>query len=148
MDTDVRRRWVNRLSRIFHVLQRVGVRTGRAQILTTTGRKSGQAQSQPVGVVPIDGKEYIFQAYPRAAWVANARQTPAASLASGRRVREVVLVEQPVETRRQLLLHQLRTEPDTAKLLVKSGLVDDSTPEGVAAAAERIAVFEVQPGVA
>lgn len=128
---DRRRRWVNRFSRIFHLLQRIGVRTGRAQILTTTVRKTGQPRSQPVGVVPIDGHDYIFQAYPRAAWVANARANPTATLASGRRTRQVTLVEQPVERRRELLLKQLTLDSDVGNQLVKSGLVTDPCPESV-----------------
>ena len=96
-----------------------------------------------MGVVPVDGQRYIFQAYPRAAWVANARVTPTATLTSGRRSSPIALVEVPVEERRLLLLRQLRAVPGTGTLLVSGGLVADPAPETVAAAAERIAVFRI-----
>lgn len=140
---DRRRRWVNRGSKVFHLLQRLGVRTGRAQILTTTGRKSGRPRSQPIGVVAIDGAHFIFQAYPNAAWVANARANPSATLASGKRVRAVELREMPLEQSRELLRCQLHGEPEIGKQLIKSGLITDQSPDGVAAAAEHIAVFRV-----
>ena len=122
LSKDRRRGLVNRFSKIFLVLHRVGLRTGRAQVLTTTGRKSGEPRRQPVGVVPMDGERYIFQAYPRAAWVANARSDPAATLSHGRRTETVRLEEVPVERRRELLRRQLTAEPDTASLW--AGLFD------------------------
>lgn len=139
-----RRRWVNRLSRIVGVLHRLGIRTGRAYVLTTVGRRSGEPRSAPVGVVGLGGRRYIFQAYPRSSWVANVRADPTATLASGRRSAHVRLLEVPVAERRDLLLAQLRKEPGTGKLLVKSGLVTDPAPEAVAAAAPTIAVFRVE----
>ena len=142
--SDRRRRWVNRFSRVFGVLHTIGIRTGRAHVLTTLGRRTGQPRSAPVGVVLIRGRRYIFQAYPRAAWVANARAAPTATLANGRHRTTVRLEEVSVEERRPLLLEQVRKEPEIGNLLVKSGLVTDPAPERVAAAAERIAVFRVE----
>ena len=112
-----RRQWVNRISRIIPALHKLGIRTGRAQSLTTTGRRSGRPRTQPIGVVSLFGNRYIFQAYPRAAWVANARANPRAILADGRRRSRIILVEVDVEQRRHLLLAQLTNEPDIGNLL-------------------------------
>lgn len=143
---DVRRRLVNRVSRGVGLLHRLGVSTGRAQVLTTTGRRSGERRAASVGVVPMDGRRYVFQAYPRSAWVANVRADPTATLSDGRGPAEAVrLVEMPVAEGRELLRRQLTAEPAIGRQLVASGLVDDPTPDGVAAAAERIAVFRVDP---
>jgi hypothetical protein len=54
-----RRRWVNRISRIIPALHKLGIRTGRAQRLTTTGRSSGRPRTQPIGVVSLFGDRYI-----------------------------------------------------------------------------------------
>jgi deazaflavin-dependent oxidoreductase (nitroreductase family) len=127
------------------MLQRVGVGLGRVQVLTTVGRRTGQFRKVPVGVVSIDGQRYIVQAYPNAAWVANARTTATATLAHGRRSTAVRLIELPVEQRRPLLRkHLMGSPPRVGRLLVTTGLVDDPTPDAVAAAAGRIAVFRIE----
>ncbi|MDT8911988.1 nitroreductase/quinone reductase family protein [Amycolatopsis sp. PS_44_ISF1] len=144
IDRDRRRRWVTAVSQVLPVLAKLGITTGRAQVLTTTGRRSGQPRTAMVGVVPIGGQRYIFQAYPRSAWVANVRADPHATLTRGRRSSAVLLIEVPVGPRRGLLLRQLRNDPGTGRLLVASGLVTGPAPETVAAAADRIAVFRVE----
>lgn len=139
------RRRVNRFNRLVLALQRAGVGLGRVQILTTIGQRTGQPRSIPVGVVLIDGQRYLIQAYPNAAWVANARKTPTATLAHGRRSTNIRLVEMPVEERRLLLARHLQgSPPRVGKLLVTTGLVDDPSPDAIAAAADRIAVFRVE----
>jgi hypothetical protein len=78
--------------------------------------------------------------------VANARANPHAILADGRRRTRITLVEVDVEQRRHhLLLAQLTNEPDIGNLLVRSGLVTSPESEAVASAANRIAVFRIEP---
>ncbi|MGW5106338.1 nitroreductase/quinone reductase family protein [Nocardia sp. NPDC004123] len=67
---------VKRFNKVIVALQRAGIAFGPMHLLTAPGRKSGQPRTAPIAVVPIDGQRYIIQAYPQAAWVANARNAP------------------------------------------------------------------------
>ncbi|MEV6102585.1 nitroreductase family deazaflavin-dependent oxidoreductase [Nocardia sp. NPDC051981] len=90
-------------TKVIEALQRAGIAFGPMHLLTAPGRKSGQPRTAPIAVVPIDGQRYIIQAYPQAAWVANARNAQTVTLSRGRRAATVRLVELPVEERRPLL---------------------------------------------
>nr|WP_246461730.1 nitroreductase/quinone reductase family protein [Nocardia transvalensis] len=127
------------------MLQRIGIAVGPIYLLTVPGRRSGKPRTAPIAVVPIAGGRYIVQAHPRAAWVANARNAETAELAHGRRKSTVRLVDVPVEERRPLLREHIENSPArVGRLFVSSGLVTEPTPEAVAAAADRIAVFRVE----
>jgi hypothetical protein len=55
------------------------------------------------------------------------------------------LVELPVEERRPLLRQHVVNSPErVANLFVTSGLVKEASPEAIASAADRIAVFRVE----
>jgi deazaflavin-dependent oxidoreductase (nitroreductase family) len=140
------RRMVNTVNKVITALQRAGIVFGPMRLLTVAGRRSGVPRTFPIAVVPLDGGQYVVQAYPKAAWVANVRAADTVTLARGRRSSTVRLVEVPVEERRALLRELVRTQPTSAaQRLVTTGLADSPTPDGVAAAAERIAVFRVMP---
>jgi deazaflavin-dependent oxidoreductase (nitroreductase family) len=126
-------------------LQRLGIAFGPMRVLTVPGRKSGVPRATPVAVQDLGGDEYVWQAFPNAAWVANVRAADTVDLAQGRRHRTVRFVEVPVSERRQLLLE---LAGQMAKVhrdrMVTNGLAADNTPEAIAAAADRIAVFRVE----
>ena len=143
------RRMVNAGNRIVVGLQRLGVAFGPMQLLTVTGRRSGQPRTFPIAVLPLAGGQYIVQAFPNAAWVANARAAVRAAdtvtLTRGRRSSAVRLVEVPVEERRPLLREVVETQPaSAAQRYVTNGLAAAPTPDAVAAAADRIAVFRIE----
>lgn len=139
------RRKVNHFNRWLLRLQKLGVPMGKVRILTTTGRLSGQQRRVPVGVLEQDGQQFLIQAYPNAAWVANARADSAAVLSHGRRSPRVDLIELSVDERRPLLRAHMENSPDRVlDHLVKTGLISTPTPDAVAAAADRIAVFRVE----
>ncbi|QKV81154.1 nitroreductase family deazaflavin-dependent oxidoreductase [Amycolatopsis sp. Hca4] len=136
---------VNAGNKIVVGLQRLGVAFGPMQLLTVPGRRTGVPRTSPVAVLPLDGASYIFQAYPKAAWVANVRAAGEVTLTRGRRSSAARLVELPVEERRPMLRRLVETSPaSVGKRFVTTGLADAPTPDGVAAAAERIAVFRVE----
>jgi deazaflavin-dependent oxidoreductase (nitroreductase family) len=140
------RRMVNAVNKVITALQRAGIVFGPMRLLTVTGRRSGVPRTFPIAVVPLNGGHYVVQAYPKAAWVANVRAADTVTLARGRRSSTVRLVEVPVEERRALLRELVRTQPAGAsRRLVTTGLADSPTPDGIASAAERIAVFRVTP---
>jgi deazaflavin-dependent oxidoreductase (nitroreductase family) len=140
------RRMVNALNKVVVGLQRVGIAFGPMQLLTVAGRRSGQPRTFPIAVLPLTGGRYIIQAYPKAAWVANARAADTVTLTRGRRSSIVRLVEVSVEERRPLLREVVAVSPaSVGNRYVTTGLADAATPDAVAAAASRIAVFRVEP---
>ena len=139
------RRMVNTGNKVVVGLQRLGVAFGPMQLLTVPGRRTGVPRTFPIAVNPIDGHHYIVQAYPKAAWVANVRAASEVTLTRGRRSRTARLVELPVEDRRPVLRRLVETSPPSVgKRYVTTGLAEASTPDAVAAAADRIAVFRVE----
>lgn len=139
------RRMVNRINTVIAGLQRIGIAFGPVQMLTVTGRRSGQPRTFPIAVLPLAGGRYIVQAYPGAAWVANVRAAGTVELRRGRRRATVRLVEVPVEERRPLLREVVQTQPaSVGRRYVTTGLAAAPTPDAVAAAAERIAVFRIE----
>jgi deazaflavin-dependent oxidoreductase (nitroreductase family) len=140
------RRMVNAGNKIVVGLQRLGVAFGPMQLLTVPGRRTGVPRTFPIAVIPIDGDRYIFQAYPKAAWVANARAAASVTLTRGRRTKAARLTEVPVEERRPLLRELVASSPaSVGKRLVTTGLAEAATPDAAAAAADRIAVFRIDP---
>ncbi|GAA4524279.1 nitroreductase family deazaflavin-dependent oxidoreductase [Amycolatopsis samaneae] len=139
------RRMVNSLNKVVIGLQRVGIAFGPMHLLTVAGRRSGQPRTFPIAVLSLTGGRYLMQAYPKAAWVVNARAADTVTLTRGRRSSTARLVEVPVEQRRALLREVVETSPaSVAERLVTTGLADAPAPDAVAAAAERIAVFRVE----
>ncbi|MFI9402028.1 nitroreductase/quinone reductase family protein [Nocardia sp. NPDC052316] len=115
-------------------------------ILKVVGRRTGELREVPVSVLRLAGARYVFQAYPKSAWVANVRAASTVTLARGRRSSMVRMAELPVEERRALLRDHVANSPTKLdEWFVKTGLVEEATPAGLAAAAERIAIFRVEP---
>src|SRR4051812_48443911 len=140
------RRMVNAGNKIVVGLQRLGVAFGPMQLLTVAGRRTGVPRTFPIAVVPIDGARYIVQAYPKAAWVANARAAREVTLTRGRRTSAARLAELPVAERGPILRKLVEKSPaSVGKRFVTTGLADGPTPDAVAAAAAHIAVFRVEP---
>jgi deazaflavin-dependent oxidoreductase (nitroreductase family) len=142
------RRTVNRVNKVIVALQKLGIAFGPMQLLTVTGRRSGEPRTFPIAVIGLDSGRYLVQAYPKAAWVANVRAAEAAGdtvvLARGRKSATVRLTEVPVADRGPLLRQLVEGAPaSVGKRYVTTGLADAPTPDAVAAAAPRIAVFRV-----
>jgi deazaflavin-dependent oxidoreductase (nitroreductase family) len=140
-----RRRLVNGVNFAIIGLQRVGIAFGPMHLLTVAGRRTGRLRTFAIAVVAVAGQRYIVQAFPKAAWVANARAADLVTLTRGRRSTQVRLVELPVEARRPVL-RQLVTESPASvgKRYADEGLSPSPSPDDVAASAERIAVFRVE----
>jgi deazaflavin-dependent oxidoreductase (nitroreductase family) len=66
---------------------------GKSEVLTTTGRKSGESRDVPVSPILKDGVEYLVSPYGEVAWVHNVRANPAVTLRRGSTVRSVRLEE-------------------------------------------------------
>ncbi len=147
MNADRYRRMTNTINKAITGLQRLGIAFGPMQLLTVPGRRSGRLLTFPIAVNELDdGGRYIFQAFPKAAWVANVRAADTVTLTRGRRSTTARLVELPVDQRGPVLRNLVATSPaSVGTRFVTTGLADEATPDGVAAAAARIAVFRVEP---
>jgi len=72
-------------------MARLGV--GRTQLMTTTGRKSGEARQVPVSLIVVDGVEYVVSPYGKRGWVHNVRADPVVTLRHGSKQRQARLEE-------------------------------------------------------
>lgn len=146
MDENTYRNRTNTINKVVVRLQRIGIAFGPMQLLTVKGRRTGRVLTFPIAVNKLHGGRYIFQAFPKASWVANARAADTVTLTRGRRASTVCLTELPVDERAPLLRELVTSSPaSVGKRFVTTGLAEESTPDGVAAAAPRIAVFRVDP---
>ncbi|HEU5112619.1 MAG TPA: nitroreductase family deazaflavin-dependent oxidoreductase [Acidimicrobiia bacterium] len=66
---------------------------GKTQLMTTTGRKSGQKREVPVSPLVLDGAEYLVSPYGEVSWVHNVRANPLVTLRHGSKERQVRLEE-------------------------------------------------------
>jgi deazaflavin-dependent oxidoreductase (nitroreductase family) len=66
---------------------------GKTQLMTTTGRKSGERREVPVSPLELDGVEYVVSPYGEVSWVHNVRSNPSVTLRHGSKQREVRLAE-------------------------------------------------------
>src|SRR4030088_63236 len=70
-----------------------GISLGPNALITVRGRKSGLDRSTPVALVEIDGKRWVIGTFGETNWVRNLRAAGRATLAVGRRVEKVNVVE-------------------------------------------------------
>lgn len=141
-------RYLKPMNRVMIAVQKLGIPTGPAMVLTVPGRKSGQPRSTPMTPFEFRGGLYVVAGYPGADWAANARAAGSGTLARGRRSREVRIIELTADDARPVL----RAFPDKVPVGVsfakRSGMVRDGTADEFEALAGRLAVFrfdEVAP---
>lgn len=97
-------------------------------------------RSTPVSIATLDGNRYIVAAFSDAAWVKNVREARSGTLARGRSVDPVRLVELPVEERGPVLRAFLAQVRGGVRFL------GSRDPDVVVAWAERYPVFRIDPG--
>jgi deazaflavin-dependent oxidoreductase (nitroreductase family) len=66
---------------------------GPAELITTTGRRTGQTRTTPLSPITVDAVEYLVSPYGDRDWVRNARTHPVVTLRRGSRTRSVRLTE-------------------------------------------------------
>jgi len=66
---------------------------GKTQLMTTTGRKSGERREVPVSPLELDGVEYLVSPYGEVSWVHNVRASASVTLRHGSKERQVRLEE-------------------------------------------------------
>src|SRR5271163_825026 len=137
--------WLKPANKVVIQMSRLGMSFGgeRPVVLTVPGRKSARERSTPVTPMSVDGREYVVAGFPGADWVANARAAGHATVARGRTVRRVKMVELSADDARPLLRVFPTEVPTGVGFMKRSGLVTEGRPEEFEALAGRCSVFRL-----
>jgi len=138
-------RYLKPMNRVMMAVQKLGIPTGPAMVLTVPGRKSGKPRSTPMTPFRFDGGLYVVAGYPGSEWAANARAAGAGTLSRGRRARRVRIVELTAAQARPVLRAFPVEVPVGVAFAKRSGMVVDGTSDEFEALAGRLAVFRFDP---
>ena len=138
-------RYLKPMNKVMMAVQKLGIPTGPAMVLTVPGRKSGQPRSTPMTPFEFQGDLYVVAGYPGADWAANARAAGTGTLARGRRRRQVKIVELTGKEARPVLRAFPKEVPVGVSFAKRSGMVRDGTSDEFEALAGRLAVFRFEP---
>jgi deazaflavin-dependent oxidoreductase (nitroreductase family) len=139
-------RYLKPMNKVMMAVQKLGIPTGPAMVLTVPGRKSGQPRSTPMTPFEHDGGLYTVAGYPGSDWAANARVAGAGTLSRGRKSRRVKIVELSTQEAGPVLRSFAVKVPVGVGFAKRSGLVDEGTPDEFAALAGQLSVFRFDPG--
>jgi deazaflavin-dependent oxidoreductase (nitroreductase family) len=137
-------RYLKSMNKVLIAVQRLGIPTGPAMVLTVPGRKSGLPRSTPMTPFEFQSRLYVVAGYPGAEWAANARAAGTGTLARGRRARRVKIVELSTEEARPVLRAFPTEVPVGVAFAKRSGIVRDGTADEFEALAGRLAVFRFE----
>ncbi len=129
------------MNRVMMAVQKLGLRTGPACVLTVPGRKSGKPRSTPMTPFEYDGGLYTVAGYPGADWARNAKAAGVGTLSRARRSRRVAIVELGTEESKPVLRAFPEQVPVGVMFAKRSGLVRHGTPDEFEALAGQLAVF-------
>jgi deazaflavin-dependent oxidoreductase (nitroreductase family) len=138
-------RWLKPMNKIMIAVQKLGIPTGPAMVLTVPGRQSGRPRSTPMTPFTLRGSLYTVAGFPGADWAQNARAAGAGTLARGRKSQRVKIVELTADEARPVLRSYPVEVPTGIGFMKRSGLVYHGTPEEFEALAGRCAVFRFDP---
>ncbi len=138
-------RYLKPMNKVMMAVQRLGIPTGPAMVLTVPGRRSGRPRSTPMTPFEFRGALYVVAGYPGADWAANARAAGSGTLSRGRRSRGVTIVELAAEEARPVLRAFSNEVPVGVAFAKRSGMVRDGTADEFEALAGRVAVFRFEP---
>ena len=138
-------KWLKRMNKVMITLQKLGIPTGPAMVLTVPGRKSGQPRSTPMTPFELNGNLYTVAGFPRADWALNARASGVGTLTRGRKSKRVKIVELSAEEARPVLRSFPQKVPVGVGFSKRSGLIQEGTPDEFEALAGRCPVFRFDP---
>ncbi|MBV9350595.1 MAG: nitroreductase family deazaflavin-dependent oxidoreductase [Mycobacterium sp.] len=138
-------RYLKPMNKVMMAVQKLGLPTGPAMVLTVPGRKSGQPRSTPMTPFEFHGGLYAVAGYPGADWAKNARAAGTGTLRRGRRSRQVKIVELTADEARPVLRVYPGEVPVGVTFAKRSGMVRDGTADEFEALAGRITVFRFDP---
>ena len=134
-------RYLKPMNKFMIAVQKLGIPTGPAMVLTVPGRKSGQPRSTPMTPFEHDGGLYTVAGYPGSDWAANARAAGAGTLSRGRKSRRVRIVELSTEEAGPVLHSFAVKVPVGVGFAKRSGLVRDGSPDEFEELAGQLTVF-------
>ena len=139
--------WLKPANKVFIQMSRLGMSFGGESpvVLTAPGRKSGRERSTPVTPMTVDGEQYVVAGFPGADWVANVRASEQATVARGRHVQRVRMVELSPQDARPILRAFPTEVPTGVAFMKRVGLVTDGGPDEFEDLAGRCAVFRLDP---
>jgi deazaflavin-dependent oxidoreductase (nitroreductase family) len=138
-------RYLKTMNRIVKALQKLGIHTGPAMVLTVPGRKTGRPRSTPMTPFEHEGRLYTVAGYPGSDWAANARSARTGTLSRGRKSRRVKIVELSTDESRPVLREFPAQVPVGVGFAKRSGLVREGTPDEFEALAGQLVVFRFDP---
>ena len=138
-------RYLKPMNKFMMTVQKLGIPTGPAMVLTVPGRKSGKLRSTPMTPFEHDGGLYVVAGYPGADWASNARAAGAGMLSRGHKSRHVKIVELDAAESRPVLRTFAAKVPVGVGFAKRAGLVRDGAPDEFAALAGRLTVFRFDP---
>jgi deazaflavin-dependent oxidoreductase (nitroreductase family) len=138
-------RYLKQMNKVMMAVQKLGIPTGPAMVLTVPGRKSGQPRRTPMTPFEFDGGLYAVAGFPGADWAANARAAGTGTLSRGRRSRLVKIVELTATQARPILRAYPVQVPVGVAFAKRSGMVVDGTSDEFEALAGSLAVFRFDP---
>ncbi|BBH67489.1 hypothetical protein ACTI_41740 [Actinoplanes sp. OR16] len=139
--------WLPFANRVVRGLNRLGLRLGTIHVLTVAGRRSGVPRPTPVSPLTLSGHRYVVAGLPEGDWARNVRAAGRGELSAGRRSVPVTLHEvQDPQVKQRVMRAFPKEVPGGVPFFVKLGLVGRGDPEEFAAAADRVAVFEIAGG--
>jgi deazaflavin-dependent oxidoreductase (nitroreductase family) len=138
-------RYLKPMNKFMMAVQKLGIPTGPAMVLTVPGRKSGQPQSTPMTPFEHDGELYVVSGYSGSDWAANARAAGTGTLSRGRKSRRVKIVELDAQEAGPILRSFAIEVPVGVGFAKRSGLVELGTPDEFEALADRLTVFRFDP---
>jgi deazaflavin-dependent oxidoreductase (nitroreductase family) len=133
--------YLKTMNRVVKGLQKLGIKTGPAMVLTVPGRKTGRPRSTPMTPFTYRGDLYTVAGYPGADWAANARAAGSGTLSRGRKSREIRIVELNADESRPVLREFPVQVPVGVAFAKRSGMVKEGTPDEFEALAGQLAVF-------
>ena len=122
-------RYLKPMNKFMMTVQKLGIPTGPAMVLTVPGRKTGKPRSTPMTPFEHDGDLYVVAGYPGADWASNARAAGAGTLSRGRKSRHIKIVELDAAESRPVLRTFPVKVPVGVGFAKRSGLVREGTPD-------------------
>jgi deazaflavin-dependent oxidoreductase (nitroreductase family) len=139
-------RYLKPMNKFMMAVQKLGIPTGPAMVLTVPGRKTGKPRSTPMTPFEHDGGLYVVAGYPGADWASNARAARTGTLSRGRKSRRVRIIELDAAQSRPVLRAFAVKVPVGVGFAKRAGLVRDGAPDEFANLAGRLTVFRFDPG--
>ena len=126
-------------------MQSIGIAFFSFHVLRIPGRRSGHMRTTVVSPVTVDGHRYLLS-FGHLDWVRNARAAGWGTLSRGRRDVKVALTEIPPPASGTIAREFPRQIPAGVRFFIRLRLVDSpGRPDQFEAAADRLAVFRVDP---